>query len=487
MNHRTIVAILVVTVLSMSVWLWAQPAADSPLAGPIARPNTAIERGGCITSDCHANIKSHEVVHGPINVDACDACHQLADADAHRFEQTRPKEQLCTFCHEVDTQGAAVVHKPLTTGDCLACHDPHGSANRQLLKAETVDLLCQSCHEDVIGGLPEVHGPVAAGVCGACHLPHTSKHKGLLSAEGTELCLQCHVTTKAQLEKMRFVHGPVAVDCQACHDAHASSHKMMLSKEPQELCRSCHEEIEHLINTATRQHAAVVTDRACLNCHDAHASDYPRVLRDDMKTLCFECHDKRIKLEDGSTLANIKAVLETGTSLHGPVAQDNCAACHEIHGGSHFRLLIKEYPPQFYAPFQEESYALCFSCHDKELVLEPQTETLTDFRNGSMNLHFLHVNKVKKGRTCRACHETHASKRAKHIRESVPFGTGGWMLPVNFQKKDSGGSCAPGCHLPYEYNRVDPVAHAKPEAPAEQKPADQPKPVEPPADKGAES
>jgi predicted CXXCH cytochrome family protein len=379
----------------------------------------------------------------------------------------------------VDVQGAAVVHRPLATGECMVCHDPHGGGDRYLLKAASASELCQNCHADVIRGKPEVHGPVAAGACGACHSPHTSQHPKLLAAEGVALCLQCHVSTQEQLAKMRVVHGPVATDCMACHEAHSADHKMILKKEPQALCAGCHEEISAVIAGAKTQHSAVTTERACLNCHDAHASDYPRMVRTRMVDLCFECHDREIEMPDGHKLGNIKAVIAAGTSLHGPVAQDNCAACHLIHGGDNFRLLIEEYPPEFYAPFKEESYALCFNCHDRQLVHDEKTSTLTNFRNGDQNLHYLHVNRKTKGRTCRACHETHASTREKHIRESVPFGTGGWLLPVNFKKQTQGGSCAPGCHMPYEYNRETPVTYPRAKPPAVWQ--EQPAPTPPPA------
>ena len=86
------------------------------------------------------------------------------------------------------------------------------------------------------------------------------------------------------------------------------------------------------METASTQHAAVTTERSCLNCHEPHASDYPRMLQTNMMTLCFECHDREITLESGTKLGNIKRVIETGTSLHGPVAQSNCAACHQSSG-----------------------------------------------------------------------------------------------------------------------------------------------------------
>jgi predicted CXXCH cytochrome family protein len=240
----------------------------------------------------------------------------------------------------------------------------------------------------------------------------------------------------------------------------------MLHDEPQVLCLGCHEGIRHTVESAATKHAAVTTDRQCLNCHDAHASDHARMLQTDIKTLCYECHDREITLAGGETLANIKDVIESGTSQHGPVSQDNCAACHMIHGGDNFRMLTHEYPPEFYAPFAEERYALCFNCHDADLVFDANTTSLTDFRNGDVNLHFLHVNREKKGRTCRACHETHAGNNEKHIRDSVPFGSGGWELPIRFEKMADGGRCSPGCHVAYEYNRADPIVYPETDEPA---------------------
>jgi hypothetical protein len=73
-------------------------------------------------------------------------------------------------------------------------------------------------------------------------------------------------------------------------------------------------------------------------------------------------------------------------------------------------LLSKPYPETFYAEFNPENFAMCFTCHDKKLVEAKEAEGLTGFRNGKQNLHFAHVNK-EKGRTCRACHEKHASPR----------------------------------------------------------------------------
>jgi predicted CXXCH cytochrome family protein len=420
----------------------------------------------CTNSGCHADLKEWPAVHGPVTVNACNACHAVVNDEEHTYRLAREGHALCTFCHDMQVGKMAVVHEPLATGDCTGCHDPHGGSDRSFLQADTLAGLCTQCHEDVTGNLSTVHGPVAAGACAACHAAHSSPHAGLLTAPAADLCTTCHVMIRADLESFRVVHEPARDDCQVCHDAHASNHEMILRSEPQELCLGCHESVRHAVETAATQHAAVTEQRGCLNCHAGHASDHPRLLQNVMTDLCFECHDREIRLPDGTKLGNIKDVIETGASLHGPVSQNNCAACHQIHGGDLFRLLVNEYPPQFYAPFREESYALCFSCHDPELVYDARTTSLTNFRNGDLNLHFLHVNREKKGRTCRACHETHASNKENHIRESVPFGRGGWKLPIRFEKLDNGGRCAPGCHVPYDYNRMKPVEYPEGGSPA---------------------
>ena len=135
---------------------------------------------------------------------------------------------------------------------------------------------------------------------------------------------------------------------------------------------------------------------------------------------------------------------------HEPVGEGDCSTCHDPHGSDFTSILLAMYPPRFYSEFKEENYELCFQCHDASLVETKETSEATNFRDGTRNLHYVHVD-LKKGRTCRACHEVHAGKNKKLVREHVPFGK--WSLPLNFKKTTTGGSCTPGCHKPYTYNR----------------------------------
>lgn len=422
-------------------------------------PTREIPRQGCVTPECHPGVKAAKHLHGPIQVNACDGCHKLTDAEAHTFIPVRDKHGLCALCHDTQTQQNGHAHEPFAKGECLACHDPHGSVEPRLLRGERYADTCAECHKDITGAHDRVHGPASAGACGACHQPHVSRFPKLLNAEGRDLCLKCHIRTDLEIEGARVVHAPVLGDCRVCHDPHATNNPAILNSEPKTLCTECHQNIAHAIESATTQHAAATTSRACLNCHTPHAGEHAALLRDDVQSLCFECHNQPVKAPDGTTLVNMKHLIETGTSLHGALTQRSCIECHEIHGGGHRRLLNNEYPSGLYYPFRESSYALCFSCHDKSLVLERTTRWTTGFRNGETNLHFVHVSKDEKGRSCRVCHDAHAATRDKHIRDDVPFGAGGWKLPIRFEPLPDGGRCGAGCHAAYEYNRVAPVAY----------------------------
>jgi predicted CXXCH cytochrome family protein len=269
---------------------------------------------------------------------------------------------------------------------------------------------------------------------------------------------------KDELETYDVVHEPVKNDCIGCHDPHGAGNTKMVKDLAPFLCYTCHKDIQKIAENSMYQHSIVGDIDGCMHCHTPHASTVKFLLKKDAKSLCLTCHDKPHDLGQNKVLPAFTDELEGKKFLHGPVAENDCSGCHVTHGSEYFRLLAKEYPSQFYAPFRKENYELCFGCHSENLVLTKETSDLTDFRNGDLNLHYLHVNKERRGRTCRSCHATHASNLPKHIRKSVPFGT--WSLPVGFTKQQTGGSCSPGCHLPKDYDRKDPVDYSS--WPAEQ-------------------
>lgn len=408
--------------------------------------------GDCTKSGCHDDFTESAVVHHPVKSASCDGCHELSDEQDHKFELTAEGSELCFECHD-ETEGE-VVHQPFGGGQCDACHNPHASATKGLLSFDSIEELCAECHDEVTEDLKFLHGPVAAGACTTCHNAHASDHATLLQAPERQLCLGCHSRMNERLTDSKHVHSTVKDGCGSCHEAHGADNKMMLTASMPDLCYECHDDIADLVDEATVQHDAVTSGQACARCHDAHASQYDHILVGPSMELCLSCHDRELKGENG-TIVNVAQLLKDNPQHHGPIRDGECGACHTAHGGDHFRLLSESYPSRFYAAFDEDRYALCFDCHEPDMMLDAETDELTGFRNGSQNLHFVHVNREPKGRSCRACHNVHASRGPKLVAESVPFGS--WNIPISFRATETGGSCDPGCHRAYRYDRENAV------------------------------
>lgn len=297
-----------------------------------------------------------------------------------------------------------------------------------------------SCHKSKVRE-DFVHGPVRSDDCIACHNPtgleHPKEKKAAfrLAGEKAKLCYICHESKSNK----KYVHGPVGSgDCLACHDVHQSPYKMQLRADGADLCFMCHEKSDAF--KKKHWHAPVASGK-CTGCHDPHQSDFRYQLRGNGADLCYVCHDKN---------------LTQGVSAHEPALMGDCLACHIPHGSDYTKILKNSFPADFYLPYNQDNFGLCFECHTKELAQDRRTDTLTGFRNGDKNLHFIHINKPDKGRSCKTCHDPHAAGQARLIKGKIP-GYGKWEIPITFVKTDTGGTCVAGCHKPKSYDRANPV------------------------------
>lgn len=288
-----------------------------------------------------------------------------------------------------------------------------------------------------------VHVPVKKGECFSCHKPTDKKHPRfkkeafLLTDKGKAgLCNECH----ERKDNKKYVHPPVAAgDCNDCHDPHQSDSRFQLKAAGGELCYMCHEKIK-LDRAFPHQ---PIAEGKCLSCHDPHQSDNKYMLKAAGAELCVTCHKKTVF---------------TGKSVHEPVAAGVCTDCHAPHGGRYRHLLKLALPEEMYQSFDKSNFALCFRCHDDTLADNERTESETGFRNGTSNLHFLHVNKADKGRTCKVCHDPHAASQPRLISSKVS-GFGRWRIPIRFTMTKVGGTCVVGCHKPKTYDRITPVQY----------------------------
>ncbi len=428
-----------------AVWL-----ATAILAAQAARERPTTETQTCVNGGCHENITNRRVMHRPVEREQCLDCHEYVDPAQHTLGLITEPQELCWECHDLDFD--EVVHEPMEEGNCTGCHDPHGSDHELMLVKSPAEGLCFTCHDQQPFKKKYVHGPVAAGACTACHHPHTSSRAMLLSDASTQLCLGCHTEVDPKDPASVHRHKALEEGCDKCHDPHASDARFQLQAPTPQLCFSCHQDIKQTIDTATVVHGPVVAEHGCTSCHRPHFASQPQLLEKTEADLCQTCHDKPVLADDGRTLTNAIALLDSFPYRHGPIRDGQCAPCHEPHAGDHFRLLVDAYPSTFYVPFEIERYELCFSCHDEDMVMEESGTDFTGFRDGDRNLHWLHVNR-KKGRTCRACHDVHTSRHPFQLRETVPFGDAGYLIKFNYKPSDDGGSCGPGCHKAQTYRR----------------------------------
>lgn len=286
-----------------------------------------------------------------------------------------------------------------------------------------------------------VHLPVKEGDCPSCHKPSGQKHPKfrkeafLLTDNGKAgLCAECH----ERKDTKKNVHSPVAAgDCLDCHDPHQSGNKFQLKEEGAALCYICHEKSK-LDRPFPHQ---PVAEGKCLNCHDPHQSDHKYMLKAGGADLCMNCHNK---------------AEFAGKYVHKPVADGDCTACHAAHGTSQHHLLKGAVPAEMYQSFDKSNFALCFGCHSNTITDSLRTDSETNFRNGMINLHYLHVNKASKGRSCKVCHDPHAAGQPHLISTRIP-GFGRWRIPIRYTRTRVGGTCVVGCHKPKSYDRIDPV------------------------------
>ncbi|PLX98842.1 MAG: cytochrome C [Desulfuromonas sp.] len=429
-------------------------------------PTLCVAADSCSTGACHADMSGVKFGHMPVADGECSSCHeQILEAhpvaEGKSFRLVEQGAALCYQCH--DSYGKMLtVHPPVADGECTFCHNPHGSnAGPKLLPvADDLKELCTQCHDEGMFNQQFVHGPAASGACTQCHNPHQANQPRLLKKSVRNTCTGCHTDIGDGLATAPVIHAAVEeASCLTCHNPHSAPAAKLLQKDVESVCLECHGDVGRKAQRAKVKHAALYREEKCTGCHTAHFSNNDGLLFLKEQDVCFTCHGKN-DYHKSNALKNIAAQVEGKPYLHGPLEDGQCSACHQPHGSDYFRMLNGPYPETFYYPYTSGSYDFCLGCHDSNMLRFESTSIYTEFRNGKQNLHFLHVANQYKGRTCRACHEPHASNIDKLMNE-VGAEFGEWNVPVRFNKTETGGSCSPGCHQNYAYDRENPVSYER--------------------------
>lgn len=258
-------------------------------------------------------------------------------------------------------------------------------------------------------------------------------------------CLDCH---QALMDK-EVVHAVAADACDNCHLPTGAPHPSedtagftLMDRLP-DLCFYCHEGPL----SVSRIHQPV-EEGACLDCHDVHASQEYRLLVKPEQELCLTCHGGSGTASEQAS--NIRQFISGSKKPHSAIEGGGCISCHLPHGSEERALLVAPFAEATYVEAGVEPFGLCFLCHDTDLLMAAETEWATGFRNGTRNLHQLHI-QGRMGRNCRLCHNMHGSALPNLIEEKVSFGA--WPMEIQFISSENGGSCQPGCHSKEGYER----------------------------------
>lgn len=267
---------------------------------------------------------------------------------------------------------------------------------------------------------------------------------------GPGKCQECHT----DVADKKVLHAPVGEGCDNCHRVDMNQHPekvstgLFLVEEMPKLCFECHEPVKKEIDSSRIVHAPVRDKRMCMNCHSPHSTADKKLLKGGKTETCLTCHSAEIQAGD-RTIRNIGQIVKTGKVIH-PALNGGCGSCHKGHASNENYLLIGSFPSALYAPGKKENYAVCWECHDSDLLEAQKTESATGFRNGDKNLHYLHLFGGR-GRSCVICHDVHASNNKFLVQDKVSFGK--WAFTLNFTPDETGGSCSPGCHGTLTYKR----------------------------------
>ncbi|MDP1648129.1 MAG: cytochrome c3 family protein [Rubrivivax sp.] len=332
---------------------------------------------------------------------------------------------------------------------CTACHDPHSNDQGNFLVASNrYSALCTTCHQlldwpqsshatsnkpwNGAGNSPWPNSPYATveeNGCGSCHVSHSAAgHQRLMNyAAEEDNCLVCHTGNVASRNigrELTKLTGHKVQNYVGLHDA-AENHA--LPGVPRHVeCADCHN--AHRANAGASPGAPRVSgasvgvsgvDRAGLGLAEAQ-NEYE---------ICYKCHADRnvisnhqitrqipqlnTRLEFDAGNPSFHPVTAPGVSLDvpsllAPYTTSSVILCSDCHGndsptgargphGSNFPALLKKNyvtaDNTFESPF---AYALCYSCHSRDVVLSSQ-HPFKDHRE--------HI--VGEKTPCSACHDAH--------------------------------------------------------------------------------
>lgn len=199
------------------------------------------------------------------------------------------------------------------------------------------------------------------------------------TTSATCLTGSCH----QELKSFARLHEPVIEgECLACHERVVSEHPLKKGRSFKLVTDGaalCLECHDAFAPASGKLHIAVA-EGECLACHNPHGGSKVGLLRakGDLKVICFECHD---------------AEPFEQAYVHGPVAAGVCLECHDPHQSGYPALLL------------QDPKSMCLGCH-------------ADLVDGLENSTLIHA--PLQDENCSACHEVHGAAFAHLLKDDGP-------------------------------------------------------------------
>jgi predicted CXXCH cytochrome family protein len=331
---------------------------------------------------------------------------------------------------------------------CTSCHDPHASDYPKFLAMDNAySELCTACH-DKKGWSESAHATSSAGWNGSGTNPWPYSVETSVAANG---CASCHTSHAAAIPESLLVFATEEGNCLSCHDG--STAKTDVSAEFRNSFRHPVEQSSG-IHVATEVPFTMPRHVECQDCHNPHAAfrgaasapDVPASLTGVSGVgasgtlvetaryeyeVCFRCHADGPDvpppyIERQILQPNIRLKLDVRNPSYHPVEDQGqnvdvpsliyplretsliyCGDCHAgssgstgfgargPHGSNWPFLLERPYSVADGTVENDQSYALCYKCHDRNVILSDRAS----------GIHRKHV--VEENTTCSACHDPH--------------------------------------------------------------------------------
>jgi predicted CXXCH cytochrome family protein len=331
---------------------------------------------------------------------------------------------------------------------CTSCHDPHSSTYPKFLAMNNAySELCIACH-DKTGWARSAHAISTSRWNGSGADPWPYSDETTVAANG---CSSCHTTHAAGIAESLLVFEREEENCFSCHDG--STAETDIEAEFRKSFR--HPVGQSLgIHVATEDPLAMPRHVECHDCHNPHAAFRGKATAPNIPgsltgvsgvsatgvpvdvaryeyEVCYRCHADGPDvpppyIERQILQTNIRLKMNRGNPSYHPVEDQGqnpdvssliyplretsliyCGDCHSgssgsagfgirgPHGSDWPFLLEQPYSVADGTVESEQSYALCYKCHDRNVILS----------DGETGMHKAHV--VDENVTCSTCHDPH--------------------------------------------------------------------------------